>query len=129
MQSLRSRKEQDRNCWEILERSAILRETSGWDVGLFLREKIEQWFKARNIPFVMRYFDPSYIVRSSPDNAEDAVLCDHFARHAAHAAMAGKTGMVIGYLHDRFIHVPIELLTAQRKQLDPDSSVWSAVLS
>jgi 6-phosphofructokinase 1 len=99
------------------------------DIGLFLREKIEEWFKARNIPFIMRYFDPSYIVRSSPDNAEDAVLCDQFARHAAHAAMVGKTGLVIGYMHDRFIHVPIELLATQQKRLDPDSSHWSAVLS
>jgi len=99
------------------------------DIGLFLREKIEEWFTVRKIPFVMRYFDPSYIVRSSPDNAEDSVLCDQFARHAAHAAMAGKTGMVIGYLHDRFIHVAIELLATQQKRLDPDSPAWSAVLS
>jgi 6-phosphofructokinase 1 len=99
------------------------------DIGLFLRQKIEERFKARKIPFVMRYFDPSYIVRSSPDNAEDSVLCDAFARHAAHAAMAGKTGMVIGYLHDRFIHVPIELLATQQKRLDPDGPAWTAVLS
>ena len=118
---------------ELLGNTGNERDPSGnvklRDIGLFLREKIEEWFKARNIPFVMRYFDPSYIVRSSPDNAEDAVLCDQFARHAAHAAMAGKTGIVIGYLHDRFIHVPIELLATQQKRLDPDSSVWSAVLS
>ena len=61
---------------------------------------------------VMRYFDPSYQVRSRPANCEDALLCDLFARHAVHAAMAGKTGLVIGFLHERFIHVPIELLAA-----------------
>jgi len=99
------------------------------DIGRFLREKIEEWFHARKIPIVMRYFDPSYIVRSSPSNAEDAVLCDAFARHAAHAAMAGKTGVVIGFLHDRFIHVPIELMATQQKRVDPDSPAWSAVLS
>jgi 6-phosphofructokinase 1 len=99
------------------------------DIGLFLQQKIEQWFNARKIPFVMRYFDPSYIVRSSPDNAEDSILCDQFARHAAHAAMAGKTGLVIGFLHDRFIHVPIELLATEKKRLDPDSPAWSAVLA
>jgi 6-phosphofructokinase 1 len=77
----------------------------------------------------MRYFDPSYIVRSSPDNAEDAILCDSFARHAAHAAMAGKTGLVIGFLRDHFIHVPIELLATQQKRLDPAGPAWSAVLS
>jgi 6-phosphofructokinase 1 len=99
------------------------------DIGLFLQKKIEEWFYARKIPFVMRYFDPSYIVRSSPDTAEDSILCDQFARHAAHAAMAGKTGLVIGSLHDRFIHVPIDLLATQQKRLDPHSPAWSAVLA
>jgi 6-phosphofructokinase 1 len=99
------------------------------DIGLFLRDRIEAWFKARQIPIVMRYFDPSYFVRSSPANAEDSILCDLFARHAVHAAMAGKTGVVIGYLHDRFIHVPIELLATQKKRLNPASPAWSAVLA
>ena len=118
---------------ELLGNTGHERDASGnvrlSDVGVFLREKIEASFNARKIPMVMRYFDPGYIVRSSPDNAEDSVLCDAFARHAVHAAMAGKTGMVIGLLHDRFIHVPIELLVSQQKRLDPDSSIWSAVLS
>jgi 6-phosphofructokinase 1 len=99
------------------------------DIGLFLRERIEAHFKAEQVPIVMRYFDPSYIVRSSPANAEDSILCDLFARNAVHAAMAGKTGLVIGYLHDRFIHVPIELLASRKKALDPDGFAWSAVLA
>src|SRR5262244_2479873 len=118
---------------ELLGNTGNERDPSGnvrlRDIGLFLREKIEERFNARKIPFVMRYFDPSYIIRSSPDNAEDAVLCDAFARHAVHAAMAGKTGLVIGLLHDRFIHVPIERLATQQRRLDPDSPAWSAVLS
>ena len=99
------------------------------DIGLHLRDRIEAYFKAERIPMVMRYFDPNYLVRSSPANAEDSILCDLFARQAAHAAMAGKTGLVIGYLHDMFIHVPIEVLTSQKKQLDPNGFAWSAVLA
>lgn len=99
------------------------------DIGLFLREKIEAFFKAEGIPAVMRYFDPSYQVRSRPANCEDALLCDLFARHAVHAAMAGKTGVVIGFLHERFIHVPIETLTSQAKRLDPASGWWRSVLA
>ena len=118
---------------ELLGNTGTERDASGniklSDIGVFLHNKIEEWFQARNIPFVMRYFDPSYNVRSSPDNAEDTILCDQVARHAAHAAMAGKTGLVIGLLHDRFIHVPIELLATQKKRLNPDSPVWNAVLS
>ena len=99
------------------------------DIGLFLRERIETWFQAEKVPIVMRYFDPSYLVRSSPANAEDSILCDLFARHAVHAAMAGKTGLVIGFLHEKFIHVPIELLTSRKKRMDTDALGWSAVLA
>ena len=99
------------------------------DVGLFLREKIETYFKTEGLPVVLRYFDPSYQVRSRPANCEDALLCDLYARHAAHAAMAGKTGIVIGFLHERFIHVPIELLARKIKRLDPTTGWWHAVLA
>jgi 6-phosphofructokinase 1 len=57
------------------------------------------------------------------------LLCDLFARHAVHAAMAGKTGVVIGFLHERFIHVPIELLAKRTKRLDPSSGWWRSVLA
>ena len=99
------------------------------DIGRWLREKIEAYFKAEGMSVVVRYFDPSYQVRSRPANSEDSLLCDLFARHAVHAAMAGKTGLVIGFLHERFIHVPIELLAKQVKRLDPKSGWWRSVLA
>ncbi len=99
------------------------------DIGLLLRERIEAYFKETNIPIVMRYFDPSYLIRSSPANAADSVLCDLYARNAVHTAMAGKTGLVIGFLHDSFIHIPIEMLVLEKKQIDPDSIWWRAVLA
>jgi 6-phosphofructokinase 1 len=96
---------------------------------MFLKGKIETYFKEEKIPVIMRYFDPNYLIRSSRANAEDSILCDLFARYAVHAAMAGKTGLVIGYLHDKFIHVPIELLSSQVKSMDINGLAWSAVLS
>jgi len=118
---------------DLIEKTPAERDASGnvklHDIGLFLRERIEGHFKAQKIPMVMRYFDPNYLVRSSPANAGDSILCDLFARHAAHAAMAGKTGLVIGFLHDRFIHVPIQLLAQEEKRLDPEGPAWSAVLA
>ncbi len=99
------------------------------DIGSFLRGQIEAHFKAANIPIVMRYFDPSYHIRSGPANSEDSILCDLFARNAVHAAMAGKTGLVIGFLHDEFIHVPIELLASRRKSIDPAGPVWRGALA
>ena len=118
---------------DLLEKGQAQRDASGnvklKDIGPFLRDRIEAHFKKEKIPVVMRYFDPSYFIRSSPANSEDSILCDVFARHAVHAAMAGKTGLVIGYLHDRFVHVPIELLASRTKCMDPDGFVWSAVLA
>jgi 6-phosphofructokinase 1 len=118
---------------DLLAASGEERDASGnvklQDIGVWLRERIETFFKVEQVPIVMRYFDPSYIIRSSPANAEDAILCDLFARHAVHAAMAGKTGLVIGFLHDKFIHIPIELLTSQKKIMDPNGLAWSAVLA
>lgn len=118
---------------DLLAADASARDASGnvklADIGPFLREKIETYFKAEGIPVVMRYFDPSYQVRSRPANCEDALLCDLFARHAVHAAMAGKTGLVIGFLHEKFIHVPIELLATHTKRLDPASGWWRSVLA
>ena len=118
---------------DLLEGTENKRDASGnvllKDIGLLMREKIESFFKAEQIPVTMRYIDPSYIIRSSPANAEDSILCDLFARNAVHAAMAGKTGLVIGYLHDKFIHVPIELLTSRTKTMDTSGMAWSAVLA
>jgi 6-phosphofructokinase 1 len=99
------------------------------DIGTFLRGQIEAYFKAEELPIVLRYFDPSYHIRSGPANSEDSILCDLFARNAVHAAMAGKTGLVIGFLHDQFIHVPIELLASRKKSIDPAGPVWSGTLA
>ena len=118
---------------DLLAADADARDPSGnvrlKDIGPFLRDEIEAFFKTEGIPVVMRYFDPSYLVRSRPANSEDALLCDLFARHAVHAAMAGKTGLVIGFLHERFIHVPIELLATHTKRLDPTGGWWRSVLA
>lgn len=118
---------------DILENTGTERDASGnvvlKDIGHFMRSKIEAYFRSEQIPIIMRYFDPNYIIRSCPANAGDSILCDLFARYAVHAAMAGKTGLVIGYLHDKFIHVPIELLASQNKVVDINGLGWSAVLS
>ncbi|HUC85335.1 MAG TPA: ATP-dependent 6-phosphofructokinase [Candidatus Acidoferrales bacterium] len=118
---------------EWLHNSDVTRDASGnlklGDIGPFLRGQIETYFKAEGMSVVMRYFDPSYHIRSGPANSEDSILCDLFARNAVHAAMAGKTGLVIGFLHDHFIHVPIELLASRKKSIDPAGPVWRGTLA
>jgi len=97
------------------------------DIGPFLRDKIRDHFAAQRLPVVIRYFDPSYYIRSVPASTVDSVLCDSFARHAVHAAMAGKTDMIIGLMHGVFIHVPTTMASRERKHLS--SQEWAQVVT
>ena len=99
------------------------------DIGPFLRDRIVAYLNTENVPHVMRYIDPSYLIRSVPASAEDAILCDFYARNAVHAAMAGKTGLVIGQQHDIFIHIPIGMLAEHKKQLSLSSTIWRGVIA
>jgi len=45
-----------------------------------------------------------------------------------HAAMAGRTAMVVGRWHGRFVHIPIPVATRSRNQVDPDGDLWMSVL-
>lgn len=99
------------------------------DVGGLCRERIRAHFAARGVPVTLKYFDPSYLIRSVPANTGDSLLCDSLARHAVHAAMAGKTDVMIGYWHNAFIHVPIPAVIRRSKRLSPQSGIWMAVLS
>ena len=97
------------------------------DIGLFLRHKIRDHFQEQRFPVVIRYFDPSYYIRSVPASTVDSVLCDAFARHAVHAAMAGKTDMIVGLQHGVFINVPIPMATKERKRLSAEE--WASVVT
>ncbi len=99
------------------------------DIGIFLRDRISAYFKEKGTEVNMKYIDPSYIIRSVPANSQDARLCDGYARNAVHAAMAGKTDLIIGDWYSVFVHVPILAATAGRKKVDAESDLWHAVIS
>lgn len=99
------------------------------DIGLHLRDALNAHFKSRGIEMTMRYFDPSYQIRGCPANTEDALICDRMGRHAVHAAMSGRTGLVVSFLHGHYVHVPIELIARSSKQVDVNGELWRAVLA
>ena len=73
--------------------------------------------------------DPSYLIRSVRANSEDLLLCDSLARHAVHAAMAGKTNLIIGLWNGTFTHVPIPLAVSDKRRVDPEGRLWTNVLA
>lgn len=98
------------------------------DIGVFLKDRITEYFKTCCVPMSMKYIDPSYTIRSVPANSDDALLCDRMARGAVHAAMAGKTDLLIGLWHMELLHVPLALVGSQKRRLSPESELWRAVL-
>lgn len=99
------------------------------DVGNFMKEQIRDYFNAHGEACNIKYFDPSYIIRSVPANAEDSSFCADFGRFAVDAAMAGKTGMLIGHWHGVFTHVPFDAINKIKKRVSPDQQLWRGVLA
>jgi 6-phosphofructokinase 1 len=99
------------------------------DIGAFLKERIESYFKSEDVAVTVKYFDPSYYIRSLPAAAVDSLLCERFARAAVHAAMAGKTDMFVGLWHNHLVHVPLSASAGAVKRLDPEGELWTSVLA
>ena len=76
----------------------------------------------------IRYIDPSYAIRSVPANPYDSVYCVRLAQAAVHAAMSGRTEMVVGRYRRRFVHIPMAAAVSRRNQVDPQGDLWLAVL-
>ncbi len=98
------------------------------DIGLFLKDKIKQWFQAKDIPISLKYIDPSYIIRSLPANANDSVFCGFLGREAVHAGMAGKTKLIVSYWNNHYVHVPMDASAGKRRNMDPHGRLWQSVL-
>ncbi len=119
---------------ELIKGEAEKRDASGnilkKDIGEFLKQKITEHFRAKGINTSVKYFDPSYTVRSIPAEGSDAIRCYMLARAAVHAAMAGRTNCVVGDMHhgNTYSLVPIELAVAERQKLSLDSDIWRTVL-
>ncbi len=99
------------------------------DIGVFLKQRITEHFRAQQFPMNVKYFDPSYHIRSVAANTADSVLCEQFARAAVHAGMAGKTDLLIGLWHNHLIHVPLAVSTGMKKRLSPEGQLWTSVLA
>lgn len=98
------------------------------DVGRLLKTHIEAHFEERKLPLTLKYIDPSYMVRAIRATGEDAVFCDALARNAVHAAMAGKTNLMVGRWHRCFTHVSLERVLANQKRVEPSGDLWREVV-
>ena len=98
------------------------------DIGTVLRDRIKDYFKEHDMELNLKYIDPSYEIRSVPANANDRIYCGFLGQMAVHAGMAGKTGMVVSQVNNKFVHVPIKMAVSHRRQVNPNGSLWLSVI-
>ena len=98
------------------------------DVGVYLKDRINKHFEEKKVDISLKYIDPSYVIRSAPANPADSIYCERLGNAAAHAAMSGKTKLIIGLVNNEFVHLPIKTVISQRSHVDPESSLWRDAL-
>ena len=97
------------------------------DIGDYLKRRISAYFKEKDMEASVKYFDPSYMIRSVPARGTDAIRCYLLARAAVHAAMAGRTNCVVGSTGDLYTLVPIKLATIERQKVALSGDLWRSV--
>jgi 6-phosphofructokinase 1 len=117
---------------ELMPEDTAGRDASGnrrlGDIGLFLKQEFGRMLNEDGIPHTIKYIDPSYLVRSAPASAMDSLFCANLGHHAVHAAMSGRTGMLVGSWHNFFTHVPVREAVAKRKVIAPEGELLRSVL-
>jgi len=98
------------------------------DVGTYLRDRIIKHFEEQKMEINLKYIDPSYAIRSAPANPNDSVYCERLGNAAVHAAMAGKTKLIIGLVNNEFVHLPIKAVISHRNHVDPEGNLWRDTL-
>ena len=104
------------------------------DIGLYLQQRIKKHFKKLEQEVSLKYFDPSYSIRSVAAQGTDAILCCLLAQNAVHAAMSGCTDCVIGNLNNQYAFFfnqlfPAFFLVSLDETLKPfiDGAGWFSV--
>ncbi len=117
---------------EIFKQASLQPDDSGNiqldNIGEYLCRTIQFYFQEKKIDTTVRYIDPSYYVRSVSANSSDSMYCFQLAHNAVHAAMTGRTAMIMGYWNQAFTHIPMEAAISKKKVLNPESDLWLAVL-
>ncbi len=98
------------------------------NIGHFLRDRLTEHFRKCQTALTLKYIDPSYMIRSVPASPQDRIYCMRLGQAAVHAAMAGKTGLIVARWHSVYVHVPIVVATSARRTVDPGKDIWLSVL-
>ncbi|MBT7170573.1 MAG: ATP-dependent 6-phosphofructokinase [Phycisphaerales bacterium] len=98
------------------------------DIGTFLKDAISADLDSAGMEHTVKYIDPSYMIRSAAATAKDSLYCLQLAQGAVHAAMSGRTEMVVGQRNNAFVHLPMRLITRGKQCINPDGRLYRSLL-
>lgn len=117
---------------ELIPGESTERDASGnikfQDIGIFLKDRINAYFKKENIEVNLKYIDPSYIIRAIAAAPIDSVYCFMLGEYAVHAGMSGRTEMVVGLVNNAYVHIPMTAIAGGRRRVEPHSPLWISVV-
>lgn len=99
------------------------------DIGLLLKEKIQEYLTKRGIDHTVKYIDPSYIIRNQLADPSDSEFCLVLGQNAVHAAMTGRTNMAVGIINEHFVYIPIKMMIGKKKQVREEGELWKTVIA
>ena len=99
-------------------------------IAKFMKSAVEAFFKGVDEEVNVKLIDPSYIIRSVPASANDALYCLLLGQNAVHAAMAGFTEISLGLCNNRMVLLPITAIVENSPRvMDPLGRTWERVVS
>eukprot|EP00898_Chlorokybus_atmophyticus_P009184 jgi/Chlat1/9267/Chrsp99S08536 len=117
---------------EYARKSEAARDASGnvllQNIGLYLGQRLNDYFISVGRPCNLKYIDPTYMVRAVPANASDNVYCTLLAHSVVHGAFAGFTGFTCGPVNARHCFIPIEKVT-ETNHLDVRDRMWARLMN
>lgn len=99
------------------------------DIGVFLRTMIVEFCKEKGLEVILKYIDPTYMIRTLASNAYDTQICAQLSYHAVNGAMAGYTGFCSGTINNRTAYIPLQLLAEGSSKVSPNSTRWQRLLA
>eukprot|EP00667_Euglena_gracilis_P006890 EG_transcript_6957 len=97
------------------------------DSGKWLKKTIEGHWQTTGQEGKVFLIDPSYMLRSVPANTGDNMLCIQLAQAAVHTAFSGYSGVTVGRYHDLYGVMPIEMVVAGLRKVNPKGSLWQTL--
>ncbi len=100
------------------------------DIGKWLKGQIEAYAKEHNQSVILKYIDPSYMVRTVPANSVDRQFCSVLAQNAVHGAMAGFTNFTCGIIRGISVNLPISLVAeGEKNRIMYEDRGWQRLLA